>query len=90
MRLERPDSGLRRLVNDALAGKHARLVKLSVEVSGAGWRLGDRVVGKQLQDLDVDSVFVKLHQSRFDADPGDDLMACFHEIVEEVEGGDPG
>ena len=85
MRMERPDSAIRRMVADAVEGKHARLVKLTVEYTGSGKSLSQQVPEKQLQDLGAEDVFLQLYRSHHEGEPSDELMACFREIVESVE-----
>ncbi len=87
VRMERPDSSLRRLVTEALEGKHARFVKLTVEYTGSGKSLAQQLPKKQLQDLQVEDVFRQLYASRYEGEPSEDLMECFHAIVESVDGG---
>lgn len=89
IRMERPDSALRRLVTDALEGRHARLVKLTVEYTGSGKSLSQQVPNKQLQDLKAEDVFLQLYGSRHEGEPSEELLACFREIVEAVEDGAP-
>jgi exonuclease SbcD len=90
VRLDRPDSSLRRDLTEALEGKAVRFVKLTVEYSGGGESLAQQMPRRHLQDLEVETVFMQLHQSRHDSPPRPELLACFREIVDEVRGGGAG
>ncbi len=85
MRLERPDTTMRRLVSEAIEGKHARLVKLTLEYLGSGKSLAQQVPHEHLHDLTADAVFLQMYQSVYGGEPNEELMACFREIVESVE-----
>ncbi|MCA9534529.1 MAG: exonuclease SbcCD subunit D C-terminal domain-containing protein [Myxococcales bacterium] len=85
VRLAQPELGLRRRVVEAVADKHVDLVKLSVEYAGRGEGLVDALPERRLADLDVEEVFAQLHQSVHGSDPDDDLVACFRELVDEVQ-----
>ena len=82
VRLDAARSGLRREVMKALEGRHARLVKLSVEYAGTRASLASSSPTRHLQDLKVDEVFVAMHRSEFGSDPSDRLLACFAEMVD--------
>jgi DNA repair protein SbcD/Mre11 len=88
IRLERPESGLRGEVAEALEGKHARLVKLTVETTGSGAVLAHGAAQKQLHDLQPDDVFRDLYKSKHCGEVPAELMDCFHEILETVQHGE--
>ena len=85
VRLERPESALRREMTEVLDGKNARLVKLTVEYTGTGQALGDALPKKQLQDLKPEQMFSELYKQHHEGEPSDELMSCFREIVEATE-----
>ena len=88
LRLSGPDAGIRRAVAEAIRGKRVRLVKLSVEYSGDGVGLAEQVPQKQLQDLTVDDVFLRRYESVYgNVAVAADLLACFRELVAEVQDG---
>jgi exonuclease SbcD len=82
--LPRPEPGLRRHVEDALADRQPRLVKLEVQYTGDGLSLGDAVPGTSLKDLRPEDVFVKRYRRDHRDPPGDELMAAFAELLDEV------
>lgn len=82
--LERPDPALRARVEAALEGKAPRLVRLAVETRGDGAALADRVAQRMLEDLQPGEVFANCYRRRFDEEPPDDLVAAFHELLEQV------
>jgi exonuclease SbcD len=86
VRLEKPDPTLRRRVGDALDGREARLVKLTVETAGSGRSLLEGTApGKTLQDLDPVDVFRECYQRSHEGEPDRALMDCFLEILEAVQ-----
>jgi len=85
LRLDRPDSTVRRLVSEAIEGKHARLVKLTLEYAGTGKSLAQQVPHKPLGRLTPEDVFVQMHVRVHGTQPNNELMTCFREIVETVE-----
>jgi exonuclease SbcD len=82
--LERPDPGLRHDVEEALAGKHARLVRLGVELGGDGQSLADRGVQQMLDELQPETVFENRWRQSHPGDPPADLMEAFVELVGRV------
>jgi exonuclease SbcD len=85
IRLGHPDTTLRRLVSEAIEGKHARLVKLTLEYAGTGKSLAQQVPHQDLAHLTADAVFLQMYQSVYGSEPTEEIMACFHEIVESVQ-----
>ena len=84
VRLDAPDSMLRRRVAEAIKGKHARLVKITLEYTGSGKSLSQQLPDKHLHDLTAEDVLLQLYQSRHDGHPSEDMMMCFRELVAEV------
>jgi len=88
--LERPEPRLRALVEDAMAGKRPRLVKITAGHTGDGRALADAVAGVALADLDPRDVFVRKWQRHHEGAPTPALLARFDALVEEVRrGGSP-
>jgi exonuclease SbcD len=85
LRLDRPDSTVRRHVSEAIEGKHARLVKLTLEYAGIGKSLAQQVPHQHLGQLTPDAVFLQMYQSVYGSQPTEEIMTCFHEIVESVQ-----
>ena len=86
LQTEGPSPGLRQQVEDALAGKQARLVKLSVTRHEQGAALADVAPQAQLTDLDPAEVFARCYRRAHDDDPPADYVAAFAELLEEVRG----
>lgn len=82
--LDRPDPALRHDVEEALAGKYARLVRLSVELSGDGRSLADRVARRMLDELRPETVFENRWRQTYEGDPPEELMEAFVELVGRV------
>jgi exonuclease SbcD len=83
VRLERPEPTLRQLVEDAVAGKEGRLVRLGVETTGTARALGD-VELKPLAELQPEQVFLRKWEKDFAAAPPADILVAFHEILDLV------
>ena len=84
--LDRPEPKLRAAVEAALDGKRPRLVRLGVELTGAGGALGDRVVQQRLAELDPRDVFVRLWGRDHAEPPSDAVLAGFDDLLAEVHG----
>ncbi len=84
VRLDEPRPTLRRDVDAAIADKAVRLVKIAVQRTGDGRALGDGGDGRQLSDLGHEEVFFRKWRRDHDSDPGDDVLACFHQLVDQL------
>jgi exonuclease SbcD len=99
VRLDDPEPGLRAQVEEALAGRAPRLVKLSVERPGRELALAEAASVETLHDLRPEQVFRSLYRKAHERepsqphrqpDPGPDpgpapeLLAAFHELVDSV------
>jgi len=79
--LQLPDPALRRTIEEALVGKHARLVKLSVTYHSE--QAAPQPPARQnLRDLEPDEVFRRCYDRTFDADPPLELLAAFSELID--------
>src|SRR5439155_14523013 len=85
--LDRPEPRLRTLIETALDGKRARLVQLSVERTGDGAALGDRLVAKRLAELDPRDVFGQLWARDHAEPPSAAVIGAFERLLAEVTGG---
>jgi DNA repair protein SbcD/Mre11 len=83
--LDRPEPHLRTRVEAALAGKHARLVYLHVELTGDRTALADRVVARRLAELDPREVFARLWARDHAQPPEPAVLAAFEQLLAEVE-----
>jgi exonuclease SbcD len=82
--LPAPEPGLRRRVEEALEGKQARLVQLSVAYQGDGRSLADAPPAADLREVVPEEVFRRAYLRRHAGDPPADLLAAFHELVEQA------
>ncbi len=92
--LDGPMPGLRRAIEEALVGRAARLVKLSVSYGGDGRTLAEARPAVELGDLAPEDVFRRRYAHLHgEAPPAPELLAAFHELIERVatqgEGGAP-
>ncbi len=86
--LDRPDPGASRQIIEALEGKAARLVKITAtyKVKGRDIPLGqDTTTLSDLQEVDV---FKNLYAKTVGNDPPPDLLAAFHDLLDEVRRGE--
>ena len=83
--LDRPQPGLRQRVDEALAGKPVRLLKLTTTYTGSGEALAEGAVPRQLDALVPEQVFVRRYQSLHEGEPSPELLGAFHELVEQVQ-----
>ncbi len=83
-RLDRPEPGLRHDVEQVLEDRHARLVALTVEVTGHGKPLADHQAFDGLADVLPEQVFQLAWERHFDGDPPTEMVAAFHELIEQV------
>ena len=84
--LPRPEPGLRRRVEEALAGKGARLLKLTAHFTGHGGALADATPARDLAELTPQEVFVSLCRRSHGEPPTPELLAAFHDLLEQAEG----
>jgi len=85
--LARPEPRLRAQIEDAVAGKRPRLVKITATHTGDGRALADAVAGVALADLDPRDVFARRWQRDHEAAPSPALLAAFDALVDEVRAG---
>jgi exonuclease SbcD len=82
--LERPEPDLRLQIEQAMAGKWPRLVKVSVEYTGDGASLADGAPGLQLSELEPEDVFRRRYARDHAGEPPAEILAAFREVVAEV------
>lgn len=85
VRLDRPEPNLRAKILEALGDKQARLIKITSHRSESlGQCLGDRVVERELSDLEPLDVFQMLHEQKHGAPPAEPLLQTFRELQSEL------
>jgi len=78
--LDRPEPGLRQILDDALRGKEVRLVRIAPpRLNGNGEALADSG-GTALLDLLPEDVFRRKYERDYGSAPPDDLLAAFREL----------
>lgn len=80
VRLSQPEPGLRRQVDEALAKKAVRIARIGLVWSGTGSGLVDAEL-RDLAELDVDHVFLRMWERGHEAPPGPEVMDAFHELL---------
>jgi exonuclease SbcD len=86
--LDRPEPALRRRIEPALEGKGVRLVKITPELVGRTQALAEMAPHVRLAELRPEDVFIERYRRDFGALPPAELLAAFHELVEQVERGE--
>jgi DNA repair protein SbcD/Mre11 len=77
--------GLRRQIEDAVAGKAVRLIKLAVTAEETGPALAEQRPKTSLDALDPREVFERCHRRQHGQPPSDELLAAFGELLEHVK-----
>lgn len=88
VKLERPDPGLRQRIESVLDGRPVRLLKLTSDYAGRPAGLAAATPAQRLEELDPDGVFTERYRQQYRGEPPGELMAAFHELLEQVEGAD--
>lgn len=80
--MTKPEPSLRRRVEEAIAGKAVRLVRIGVVIEGAGLALADAFSTKSLKDLGAEDVFVQRWRRQYEGDPPSEMLEAFHDLLE--------
>jgi exonuclease SbcD len=86
--LDRPEPALRRRIEPALEGKGVRLVKITPELAGRGRALAEMAPHVRLAELRPEDVFIERYRRDYGVVPPAELLAAFHELVEQVARGE--
>ena len=82
--LDRPEPALRQILDEALEGKEARLVRIAPpRLLGSGEALADGS-DTSLLDLLPEDVFRRKYERDHGSAPPDDLLAAFHELHDRI------
>ncbi len=90
VRLEKPEPALRQQIEEALAGKPVRLLKISTHYPGTPASLADLLPEIHLSDLPPQEVFARRYRQKHDGEPPPQLLAAFHALLEQVYAGGEG
>jgi exonuclease SbcD len=83
--LDEPQPDLRRLLEEALAGREARLLRIAPpKRAGDGESLADAGVAT-IADLQPEAVFRLKFERDYKLQPSDELVASFHELLDLVK-----
>ncbi len=86
--LEKPEPGLRQQIEQCVAELPVRLLKISTAYSGSEKGLADVLEEERLEELAPEQVFQQCYKSKFDRLAPDNLLTLFHELQEQVQGGE--
>jgi len=84
-----PMPTLRPQVEQALSDRGVRLVRLAVTRGGDGQGLADGGERRELGELREEDVLRRKWQRDYEDDPPDDVLACFHELLDRLGQADP-
>jgi exonuclease SbcD len=84
--LTRPEPRLRAVIEAALDGKRARLIRLGVELTGDGEALADRPSPRPLAELDPTEVFLRCWARGHAEAPDEAVRSAFARLLAEVRG----
>lgn len=87
VRLGKPEPALRRQIESVIERKPVRLLRISVVSDGTGMALGDGSDVRELGELRPDDIFRARYRREHDGEPPPELLAAFHELVAQAEGG---
>jgi len=82
VQLDRPEPGVRRQVEEAVADRAARLVLIQPTYTGDRASLGDHHRGRSLQQLRPEEVFERRWQSSYDSSPSPEVLDSFAALVD--------
>jgi DNA repair protein SbcD/Mre11 len=82
--LDKPQPGLRATLEQALADKAVRLLKITPHYPGSGAALGDSQT-RGLHELGAEQVFIQRWRRDHADDPPPALLRAFHELLEQVQ-----
>lgn len=82
--LDKPESSLRRRIEEAVVGKAARLVRVGVTLAGSGESLAEAFPNVSLSELSPEAVFRKCYRRSYADDPPAEMLASFSDLVDRV------
>jgi exonuclease SbcD len=80
--LEKPEPGLRAMLETALEGRAARLARIVSHRTGTGETLAEAAGASSLRDLQPEEVFRLKYRRDHRSEPSPELLAAFHELVD--------
>ncbi|MDI1276782.1 exonuclease SbcCD subunit D C-terminal domain-containing protein [Methylobacter sp.] len=86
IRLEKPEPGLHRQIEEVIAKLPVRLLKISTAYSGSEKSLADLKIEERLEELQPLDVFQRCYQNKYDKDAPEAMSALFNELVESLRG----
>ncbi|MFA5516674.1 MAG: exonuclease SbcCD subunit D C-terminal domain-containing protein [Desulfuromonadales bacterium] len=88
--LEKPEPALRQQIEEALAGKAVRLLKIVSHYPGARDALADVLPELHLCEMPPEEVFLRRYAQKHAGEPSPALLAAFHTLLEQAEAGEEG
>lgn len=85
IRLDKPEPSLRQQVEEALAQRPIRLLKISTAYSGSEKSLADIKIEERLEELQPLDVFERCYQNKYDSHPPDEIKGLFNQLLESIQ-----
>jgi exonuclease SbcD len=82
--MPRPEPSMRRRIEEAVAGKAARLLRIGVQLEGSGRALVEVFANRSLTELQPEQVFRECYRRIYAGDPPPDLLEAFSDLEERV------
>lgn len=85
IRLDKPEPSLRQQIEEAIAQRPVRLLKISTAYTGSEKSLADIKTEERLEELQPLDVFERCYQNKYDSQPPDEIKGLFNQLLETVQ-----
>lgn len=85
IRLDKPEPSLRQQVEEALAQRPIRLLKISTAYIGSEKSLADIKIEERLEELQPLDVFERCYQNKYDTHPPEEIKGLFNQLLESIQ-----
>ncbi|MBS3964264.1 MAG: exonuclease SbcCD subunit D C-terminal domain-containing protein [Methylomonas sp.] len=85
IRLEKPEPSLRQQVEEAIAQRPIRLLKISTAYTGSEKSLADIKIEERLEELQPLDVFERCYQNKYDSHPPEEIKGLFNQLLENIQ-----
>lgn len=85
IRLEKPEPSLRQQVEEAIAQRPIRLLKISTAYTGSEKSLADIKIEERLEELQPLDVFERCYQNKYDTHPPHEIKDLFNQLLENIQ-----
>lgn len=85
IRLDKPEPSLRQQVEEALAQRPIRMLKISTAYTGSEKSLADIKIEERLEELQPLDVFERCYQNKYDSHPPEEIKGLFNQLLESIQ-----